>query len=114
MGQPKRILHTLLARMAAAPPRLSPLEALILDMLGDGEKFGLQLVAESDGLLKKGTVYVTLGRMADKGLISSRPEPQRADAVGLPRRFYRSTRLGQTTLRAWTRVAESIAVEVPS
>lgn len=33
--------------------------------------FGLDLIEQSDGLLKRGTVYVLLGRMEDHGLIVS-------------------------------------------
>ena len=53
-------------------PALSGIEFLIMDMLErNGEMFGLQMVDESDGALKKGTIYVTLGRMVDKGLLDS-------------------------------------------
>ena len=45
-------------------PRLSAKEAIVLDLLGGGEPlYGLQLVALSEGRLKRGTVYVTLGRI---------------------------------------------------
>lgn len=54
-------------------PALSGIEFLVMDMLERrGEMFGLEMVEHSDGELKKGTVYVTLGRMVDKGLLSSR------------------------------------------
>ena len=56
-------------------PRLSTTERLILDLLREGELFGLQLVDRSDGALKRGTVYVTLGRMEAKGLVESQQEP---------------------------------------
>ena len=39
--------------------------------------FGLQLVEQSNGGLKRGTVYVTLGRMQDKGYVESRTEERR-------------------------------------
>src|SRR5215475_15773133 len=67
-------------------PRLSTTERLILDLLREGELFGLQLVDRSDGALKRGTVYVTLGRMQDKGYVESRTEPLPPGAIGLPRR----------------------------
>ena len=38
--------------------------------------FGLQLVEQSKGTLKRGTVYVTLGRMQDKGYVESWTEKQ--------------------------------------
>ena len=70
-------------------PRMSTTERLILDQLRESELFGLQLVDRSEGALKRGTVYVTLGRMQDKGYVESRTEPLPAGAIGLPRRWYR-------------------------
>ena len=61
----------------ATPPNAdaSAKESLILELLVDGgELYGLQLVAASRRRLKRGTVYVTLGRMEEKGYISSRLE----------------------------------------
>lgn len=73
---------------------LSNKEALILSILADGaDRFGLQLVELSNSELKRGTVYVTLGRMEERGLIVSRQEDKRPEG-GLPRRLYRATALG--------------------
>jgi len=84
------------------PTRLSSLEFLILRLLTNtsGELYGLQMVDDSGGRLKRGTIYVTLGRMEDKGLIESRKEKQRLGARGLPRRLYKATALGQRVLAA--------------
>ena len=49
------------------------------------------MVELSDGRLKRGTVYVTLGRMQEKGYLESRQEPLPEGAIGLPRRLYRPT-----------------------
>jgi DNA-binding PadR family transcriptional regulator len=82
-------------------PRVSPKELLILQLLGDhGPQYGLWLVEHSDGLIKRGTVYVTLGRMEDKGLVESFLEKRAPNVPGLPRRFYRSTHAGVAVLRA--------------
>ena len=52
-------------------------ERLILELLAsEGPMYGLQLVEHSDGALKRGTVYVTLGRMEAKGLVESQQEPR--------------------------------------
>jgi DNA-binding PadR family transcriptional regulator len=86
-------------------PTLSPKESLILELLVErGEMYGLQLVSASRRRLKRGTVYVTLGRMEDKGYISSRLEDAPPDAGGLPRRMYAVTPLGARVLEAWTHV----------
>jgi DNA-binding PadR family transcriptional regulator len=90
-------------------PRLSTTERLILDLLREGELFGLQLVDRSDGTLKRGTVYVTLGRMQDKGYVESRTEPLPAGAIGLPRRWYRPTEYGMRVYEAWSMAARSFA-----
>jgi DNA-binding PadR family transcriptional regulator len=94
-------------------PALPRKERLILELLvADGPKYGLQLVEQSDGKLKRGTVYVTLGRMEAKGLVESQQEPLPAGAIGLPRRLYRPTALGARMLRAWTTFARELAWEM--
>ena len=40
-------------------------------LINEGEMFGLEMVDESGGELKKGTIYVTLQRMLDKKLLES-------------------------------------------
>jgi DNA-binding PadR family transcriptional regulator len=90
-------------------PRLSTTERLILDLLRESELFGLQLVDRSEGALKRGTVYVTLGRMQDKGYVESRTEPLPQGAIGLPRRWYRPTEYGIRVMDAWTMAARSFA-----
>lgn len=89
-------------------PRLSSTEHLILELLAGEEMFGLQLVDQSKGALKRGTVYVTLGRMQDKGYIESRTEKQPAAAIGLPRRRYRPTGYGLRVLAAWEAAARAM------
>ena len=89
-----------------AVPTLSGKETLILELLvAEGERYGLQLVMASKRRLKRGTVYVTLGRMEEKGYITSRLEPPPAASGGLPRRLYRPTALGRRVLAAWTEAA---------
>jgi PadR family transcriptional regulator, regulatory protein PadR len=93
-------------------PSLPPKEALILDLLvQEAEMYGLQLVAASRGKLKRGTVYVTLGRMEEKGFITSRLEDAPADEGGLPRRIYEPTAFGRKVLNAYARVARALTPE---
>jgi DNA-binding PadR family transcriptional regulator len=85
---------------------------IILELLArEGDLYGLQLVAGSRRRLKKGTVYVTLGRMEEKGYISSRAEAPPPDAGGLPRRLYQPTALGRRVLTAWTSPAAYLIPE---
>jgi len=91
-------------------PTLPPKQRLILELLvSQGPMFGLQLVEASNGLLKRGTVYVTLGLLEQKGYVESEQEFQQAGAIGLPRRVYRPTALGERALRAWTALARELA-----
>ncbi len=77
-------------------PKLSKKEFLVLGMLiGKGEMFGLEMVEASDGELKRGTIYVTLQRMGDKGYIESREEQRIQPEIGIPRRKYSATGLGE-------------------
>jgi DNA-binding PadR family transcriptional regulator len=101
--------------MHDAPPRLSGKERLILELLtSSGPMYGLQLVEQSGAALKRGTVYVTLGRMEAKGLVESEQEPLPPGAIGLPRRIYRPTGLGVRMLRAWTVLARELVLETGS
>jgi DNA-binding PadR family transcriptional regulator len=94
--------------------RISRTEQAILSLLvSDGELFGLQLVERSDGAVKRGTVYVTLGRMQEKGYVESRTEPLPAGAIGLPRRWYRPTAFGLKVGDAWMLAARAFAAETP-
>jgi DNA-binding PadR family transcriptional regulator len=80
-------------------PRLSAVEAEILRLLIEHrELYGLELLAHSRAL-KKGSIYVTLGRMADKGFVESRTVKAQHEG-GLPRRLFRATGLGQRVYQA--------------
>ena len=80
---------------------LSGKEDLILDLLRRSkEMYGLELVAASEGELKRGTVYVTLARMEEKGLVSSRREDEPSPFGGLPRRLYTATSYGRELIAA--------------
>jgi PadR family transcriptional regulator PadR len=93
-------------------PRLSAKELLILEMLRHGDElYGLQLVATSKGHLKRGTVYVTLGRMETKGYVTSRAEDAPDGAGGLPRRLYEATPQGVRVLKAWSTLVRQLAPE---
>ncbi len=78
-------------------------------MLGDAELFGLQVVERSGGRIKRGTVYVTLARMQDKGYLESRTEPLAPGGIGLPRRLYRPTPFGLRVLDASLHAARAFA-----
>lgn len=91
-------------------PVLSGTERRIIELLVmHQELFGLQLVELSHGQLKRGTIYVTLGRMQGKGYLESRQVALPPGAIGLPRRFYRPTAMAVRILHAW-RTAQRVYV----
>lgn len=78
---------------------ISDLEALVLDLLSaKAPTYGLDLVNASRGRLKRGSVYVTLGRMEQKGFVISTLEERPGE--GPPRRLYEPTTLGLRALVA--------------
>lgn len=93
-------------------PTLSGTEQLVLELLvANGPAYGLQLVKESHGRLKRGTVYVTLGRMEEKGYVESEPDPDADESLVLPRRIYRPTGLGVRLLEAWEVMRKAVQWE---
>lgn len=101
-----------MTRRRARMLTLSAKESLILELLTiQEEMYGLQLVNASRRRLKRGTVYVTLGRMEDKGYITSRLEEGPPTLGGLPRRLYQPTALGRRVLSAWTEAARHLLPE---
>ncbi len=89
-------------------PKLSTKEAVILDLLvNQGSMYGLEMIRASDEL-KRGTVYVTLGRMAEKGYVKSYLE--NAPEGGVARRVYQATGHGKRVLTFWERMREVAAL----
>jgi DNA-binding PadR family transcriptional regulator len=91
-----------LSSVSETLPKLGIAERLIIEMLiQHRELFGLQMVMLSEGRLKRGTAYVTLGRMVRKGYLRSRQDPLPPGGIGLPRRYYTATELGTRVFEAW-------------
>lgn len=81
-------------------PSLSGKEYLIMNMLIGSRRpmYGLELVDQSGGELKRGTIYVTLNRLEDKGYVNSKKEPE-TPGIASPRRLYKPTGLGEKVFR---------------
>jgi PadR family transcriptional regulator PadR len=81
---------------------LSPLSRTsqaILELLSaQHEMYGLEMV-KKNSTLKRGTIYVTLSRLEDQGLVSSREEKQQ-EGRGPARRLYQITGAGSEVLGA--------------
>jgi len=91
-------------------PNLSNREALIMEILLEQptvELYGLELVRKSGNRLKRGTVYVTLARLEDKGFIESREEIPKPSIPGMPRRVYKVTGYGQRVYQLLQQVREA-------
>jgi DNA-binding PadR family transcriptional regulator len=101
-------------RSSGEPARLSGKEAVVLELLHDGEQYGLEIVRLSEGRLKRGTVYTTLNRMQQKGYVQSRSEEKPAHVPGIPRRLFRATPYGLRILEARELATNFLLQEAPA
>jgi DNA-binding PadR family transcriptional regulator len=85
----------------------SPTEVAVLELLSGKEMYGLEMVKASDRLTR-GSIYVILNRMEDKGLVSSRVAETTGPSAG--RRIYSSTGLGQRAYAAWQQAQAAFAL----
>ena len=92
-------------------PMMSPTESLVMELLRGRERYGLELVDASRGTLKRGSVYVILARMEEKGFVDSRHEERTAGTSGLPRRLYRATPYGRKVHSAFSLLREALALK---
>ncbi len=101
-------------RKGATPklPSLSHKEALILELLVKSGRrlYGLEMVQESRGELKRGTIYVTLQRMTEKGYVTSAEEARAEPKAEIPRRVYWATGLGERAYQAYEMFAAAHAI----
>jgi PadR family transcriptional regulator, regulatory protein PadR len=74
-------------------------EMRVMQLLQDAPKglYGLQIVERSNGAIKRGSVYVLLGRLEEKGFIDV-TRTQEANHPGLPRPHYRLNAAGARVL----------------
>lgn len=85
----------------SAAATMSATEYLIMSLLvanGGREMYGMQMIEKSQGKLKKGSVYVLLGRLEEKGYVKGRTEMVEGSAI--PRRMYRPTGHGHRVFEA--------------
>lgn len=91
-------------------PGLTGREQLILELLLEAKTrlYGLELVRASGGRLPRGTVYVTLERMRERGLVEFEIDPDDKSTAGLPRRRFFATGAGKAAYTAWLRYQEAV------
>jgi DNA-binding PadR family transcriptional regulator len=90
---------------------MSRTESIVMDLLRGRDRYGLELVDASRGALKRGSVYVILARMEEKGFVESRQEERTQGASGLPRRLYRATPYGLKVHEAFALLREALALK---
>lgn len=80
-------------------------EAVLLQILVSGEKYGLELrsayVERTKSSMPLGSLYVTLQRMEDKGFIESRTGESSHERGGNRRKFFKITGEGASALNAY-------------
>lgn len=98
--------------MSAVKPSVRKLQPLrppvfhILLVLADGDRHGYaikkQVESETDGLVKMGpgTLYESIQRMVEHGLIEESMRRRTGDPDQAQRRYYAITRFGKEVLRA--------------
>src|SRR5688572_3590219 len=92
-------------------PSISGSESLLLDLLEDSERFGLELVERAGGAVKRGSVYVLLARMEAKGFVESRQEERAPGTMGRPRRMYSTTSYGLKVRDAYRLLQDALALK---
>ena len=97
-----------------AAVRLTGKQHEILKLLiGHGaEMYGLEMVARSGGRLSRGSVYVLLDRLEERGLVSSRVEERTPGTSGIARRLYRPTGYGRRVFQLWEELQELTPVRL--
>lgn len=93
------------------PPSMSRTESITMELLRGRERYGLELVDASGGALKRGSVYVILARMEEKGFVDSWQEERAQGASGLPRRLYRATPYGLKVHDAFAMLRDALALK---
>ncbi len=76
--------------------RLRPLdEAVLLRLYSKPNQYGLQLVENSNGLFGRGTIYIRLSRLEERGMVVAHYEPRTDMRIMYPRRMYSCTDAGR-------------------
>lgn len=80
-------------------------EAVILDILTNGERAGRDIRNEYESRTKRkmplGSLYTTLTRMETSGFVKSRTGDTKPERRGYPRKFFSITGTGERALNAY-------------
>ena len=80
----------------------TPSEMVVMKILQNKPPgaYGLEIVDESDGFVKRGSVYVLLGRLEEKGFVRVLKSRRTQQTSGPPRPHYQLTGEGSRVLAA--------------
>ena len=102
-------LTTLGARALTDAEKCSPIASSQLLILGalimHGEAYGLQLCGYLQGMVSRGSIYVTLNRMIDDGLIEIARIKETLTSP--PTKYYRATDHGKSVYHYWVPAEEA-------
>lgn len=86
-------------------------EMLVMRILQNEPRglYGLQVVEQSDGVVKRGSVYVLLGRLEEKGFVRVLRPKSETGLPGMPRPIYQLTGQGSKVLAAAETIGLSFA-----
>lgn len=85
--------------------KISKTEFLILQIMVNhgADIYGLEIIKESDNRIKRGTIYTTLSRMEEKGIITSTKEDEIQEGLTAKRRMYTITGAGVKAIKKFQR-----------
>jgi DNA-binding PadR family transcriptional regulator len=89
----------------------TPSEMVVMRILQGNPQgaYGLEIVMESNGEVKRGSVYVLLGRLEEKGFVRVLPSKRTREALGPARPQYQLTAEGSRVLSTASAVGMRIA-----
>ena len=90
------------------PPILTAPEEMILTILDDHDAYGLQMIKESKGVLKKSSIYARLRQLKELGLVSSVMEQTPEGQKGPPRVLHSITPEGKKILTVWLKWKQTV------
>jgi DNA-binding PadR family transcriptional regulator len=81
-------------------PTRAEMEVMRMLQNETGGMYGLEIVEASKNTIKRGSVYVLVGRLEEKGFVKAQLPKADPTHPGLPRRIYKLTAEGMRVLAA--------------
>jgi DNA-binding PadR family transcriptional regulator len=89
----------------------TPTEMIVMRILQSNPSgaYGLEIVDDSAGAVKRGSVYVLLGRLEEKGFVRVLPSKKARDSIGPARPQYQLTGEGSRVMSAASAIGMKIS-----